>query len=597
MLTYKRSLLLLLCLSLLCLSSPSSGKPAATAPINYDQVKELVSELIIKEMKKNDVTGLSIALVDDQQVVWARGFGYADEKNEREATPETVYRIGSLTDLFTATAAMQLVEQGGFDIDQPLKNYLPEFSIHTRFTTTSQITPRMLMTHHSGLPSALQKGMWSSRPEPFTEVATLINNEYAAYPPGYLFSYSTIGATLLGHAVERASGREYTSFIHDSLLQPLAMTHSGFFQRRENGFLSKGYNNGREIADPPVRDIPANGLYSTALDLSRFMEMIFAHGRSGNHQVLKQETISEMFRPQNVHVPLDLGLRMGLGWALSGLGDIDIQNAGIVAHHAGTSLLFHNQIILLPGHALGVVVLANSSTASKVVNKVAVRAITLALEAKAGIRQPEQKKPVIVDALLAQEVQQDYAGHYASLAGLATIKSKEDHLHVEVMNRTFQLLPLADGRYGIKYRLLGLFEFSLGELDYYELSRATVAGREILLTSTKGRDMVIAEKIRQQPVPDAWLKRVGQYRIENQGDDFPLLEDIRLRLDDGVLLAECAVPFFFKGVARMPLLAISDTEAVVAGLGRGMGETIRVVPGNGGATLLYSGYVLKRKEE
>jgi len=584
--------------SLMVPSSTAHGKPDNAAPVNYEPAKTAVSLLIKKEMKKNDVTGLSIALVDDQQVVWAEGFGYADEEKELPATPETIYRIGSLTGLFTATAAMQLAEQGKLDIDQPLQTYLPEFSIRSRFNNSGPITIRSLLTHHSGLPSNILKGMWNSKPEPYTNVVSLIREEYVAYPPDSIFSYSSVGTTLVGHVVERVSGRSYVSYINESLLQPLGMAHTGFVPaQKQNGQLSRGYHKGKDMDDPSLRDIPAGGMQSTVLDLGRFMQMIIAQGRSNGNQVLKSDTLANMLKPQNTHIPFDLGLRVGLEWTLSGLGEIDIQNAGTVAHHAGATLLSHSQIIVLPKHALGVIVLSNSSTSSRVVNKAAVRAITLALEAKAGIKQPQQNKPVEVEAPLPQDVLREYAGRYASLAGLAEIKPKSDHLHAELMNRTFQLTPCVDGGYSVKYRLFGLFQFSLGELDYYEFSRDMVAGHEILKASTKGRDFLIAEKIAPTPIPESWKKRAGEYRIANLGDDVPLLEDIHLRFEDGMLLAEYAVPFFIKGKVRYPLRPISDTEAIIAGLGRGMGETIRVVQVNGGEALRYSGYVLVKNGE
>lgn len=133
-------------------------KPDSLARKDYSYTKDYISWLIKKEMKKNDVTGLSLALVDDQRIVWAEGFGFADVGHHIPATPDTVYRIGSISKLFTATAAMQLAEQGRLDINQPLQSYLPEFSVKSRFASAISITPRTLMTHHSGLPSDLQKG-------------------------------------------------------------------------------------------------------------------------------------------------------------------------------------------------------------------------------------------------------------------------------------------------------------------------------------------------------------------------------------------------------------------------------------------------------
>jgi hypothetical protein len=325
--------------------------------------------------------------------------------------------------------------------------------------------------------------------------------------------------------------------------------------------------------------------------------MVFAQGRSNHAQILKPETLAQMLRSHNDKVPLDLGLRAGLGWMLSGLGDIDIQDAGIVAHHAGATLVFRSQMILLPEHRLGVVVLANSATAMRTVNKAAVQALTLALEAKTGIKQPVGKRSAERDMPLSREMRSEYAGQYASMVGLAVIKPKSDHFHTRVMNRTLRLVPLTNGRFGVKYRFLGLFPISLGELDFFELSYARIAGHEILTAGTRGRDLLIAEKIHAVPVPETWLKRVGEYRIDNRGDDFLLIEDIHLRYEDGLLLAECAVPLFFKGRVRFPLKPVSDTEAVIAGLGRGLGETIRVIQVKGREALRYSGYALVKNGE
>ena len=120
-----------------------------------------------RRWRKNNVTGLSIALVDDKGLIWAQGFGYADKENKIPATPQTVYRVASISKLFTATAIMQLAEQGKINIDEPLTTYLPEFSIKTRFPGEGKITPRNLMTHHSGLPANFYKGIFSSNPATF----------------------------------------------------------------------------------------------------------------------------------------------------------------------------------------------------------------------------------------------------------------------------------------------------------------------------------------------------------------------------------------------------------------------------------------------
>jgi CubicO group peptidase (beta-lactamase class C family) len=583
---------------LLLLTAPASARKADTVlQINYDPVKETISQLIRNEMKKNDIVGLSIALVDDQRMVWAQGFGYANERKDIAATPETVYRIGSLTKVFTTIAAMQFAEQDKINIDKPLNTYLPEFSIRSRFSDSAPITLRDLMTHHSGLPSDYQKGMWSKKPEPFTTVVNLLKDEYTAYPPGFIFSYSNIGYDLLGHVVERAAGQDFGLHIQSTLLQPLGMRHSGFTPPAVTWLLSAGYFRGSEMDDPPLRDIPAGGMYSTVLDLSRFMAMLFGNGISNGRQIVKSKILPELFKPQNTNVPLDLGFRVGLGWMLGGLGEVDIRNAGIVAHHPGSTLTFRSQMVVLPRHKLGVVVLANSSTAGAVVSKIASQALALALETKAGIKQPFPEKSPEIEGALSPDIRRNFIGHYASLVGIAEISLETDHLHLEALNKTFQLVPHADGRFGVRYVFLGLFPFNLGALEYYEISYAKVAGHEILRASTKGSDLLIAEKIQPVPVPAAWQMRAGKYTIQNQEADVPIFEKIRLRYDGTWLFLECSMPLLFRYSFRFPLKPVSDTEAVLAGLGgRSMGETMRVVTVRGKELLSYSGYLLGREE-
>jgi CubicO group peptidase (beta-lactamase class C family) len=125
------------------------ARPADALPGDYEYTKQYLSWLIQKEMKKFDVTGLSIALVSDQRIVWAEGFGYADKANTIPATSLTIYRAGSIAKLFTTAAVMQLAEQGRIDIDKPLQTYLPQFSVKTRFPASGPIP---------GFPPTLPRG-------------------------------------------------------------------------------------------------------------------------------------------------------------------------------------------------------------------------------------------------------------------------------------------------------------------------------------------------------------------------------------------------------------------------------------------------------
>lgn len=288
----------------------AATRPETAADADYQAMGQEISLLIEEQMGKKEVTGLSIALVDDQKIVWSAGFGFADEVNRVPARPETIYRAGSIANLFTATAVMQLAEQSKLDINEPLETYLPEFSVKSRFAGDGSISPRTIMTHHSGLPAELYKGMFASNPEPFENILDKIQDNYVTSPPNTVMSYSNLGISLLGIALERITGQAYAAYMDAAIFSPLGMSHSSFSQSPDQSPLSsKGYQRGEEGVEFPLRDLPAAGLNTSVLDLSRFMQMIFANGRSGERQIIKADTLAEMLRPQNGHVPLDLDER------------------------------------------------------------------------------------------------------------------------------------------------------------------------------------------------------------------------------------------------------------------------------------------------
>ncbi len=575
-----------------CAATPK--RPESIALNDYGYTKEYITWMVKKGMKQKDVTGLSIALVDDQQVVWSEGFGFADEANEVPATSETIYRAGSISKLFNATAVMQLAEQGKLNIDKPLTTYLPEFSIKSRFPDAAPITPRNIMTHHSGLPSDLAQGMWTKYPEPFGNVVNMLWGEYVANPPNYVFSYSNLGVTILGHALERITGKDYASHMNASLLSPLGMTNSAFSQGPDSSlFASKAYQKGEEVVEAPLRDLPAGGLNTTVLDLSSFMQMVFAEGRVNEHQIIKPETLAEMLRPQNAAVPLDLDLRIGLAW---GLTNSTIRNAGPVAGHGGATLYHHSMLLTLTEHKLGVVVLANSGTAGSMVGEVATEALKLALEAKTGIKQPEPAESSERDKnLLTQEMLQSYEGLYATSFGVVEIIKKSDYLQAKIGDTSLRLVPRSGGQLGVQHRMFGIIPISLGKLDQVGFSRATVAGREIVKANKNGLETLVGVPINPVPIPKEWQNRAGEYEIINDGEDAFHVEGVRLYEDNGLLLMEYSIPFFSNERVQEAIKPLSDSEAVFFGLGRNKGETIRVVKVDAEEVFHFSGYVLKRR--
>ena len=191
-------------------------------------LEQYASELILDEMTKNKIVGLSAAIIVGDRIVWSKGYGYADQETNKLATPDTIYRVGSISKIPKAIAVLKFKAAGKVDIDAPIKRYIPEFQIKSRFSTEQEFTPRQLMTHHSGLPSDIVKGMWGDKPAPYQSVVSLLSEEYLAYPPRTIHSYSNLGAGLLGVMLERVSGMEYEAVMQESVLEPLEMVNSSY---------------------------------------------------------------------------------------------------------------------------------------------------------------------------------------------------------------------------------------------------------------------------------------------------------------------------------------------------------------------------------
>lgn len=595
---FYRRVACLLCIFALvagCASSPPP-KPETRVPGDYEYTKEYIRWFVQQQMKKHDVTGLSLALIDDQRVVWAEGFGYADKAHNVPATPATLYRAGSIIKLFTATAVMQLAERGLLDLDQPVKTYLPEFSFKTRFPDAPPITIRHVLTHHSGLPRDMLRGMWSSTPQPFATVLDDLTTSYVLHPPNYIFSYSNLGMTVLGQVIERLSSMPYATYVSREVFEPVGMTTAWI----ETGvaaspFMAHAYNRGKEETELSLRDTPAGGLNASVVDLARFVQMVFARGLTGGHQVVKPEMLKDMLTPQNQDVSLDLDLKMGLGWLLSDMGDLQLHNVGTVASHGGGTFHFMSQLITLPDHKLGAVVMSNSSDAAEAVTKIAEKLLASAIEAKSGLV-VEAAIPTHTPVIPLPPAQVSaYEGQYSTMVGMMKVATSGDYLCAQAMGKSFRLVPRSQQELGIEYKWLGLFPIDLGQLGKVTFSRATMAGRDALIARNPQQSrMVVGERIHPVPIPPAWLHRVGRYEIMDLPEEEASVDRLRLSVQDEFLVVTGRLTKPKPVEFTLALKPLSDTEALVMGLGFGTGETLQVIQQSGEEIGRYSGYRLKR---
>ena len=564
----------------------------------YKSVQVSMSNYLQKMMAQAKVMGMSIALVDDQQVVWAEGFGFANVQDKLVATPETVYEVGSISKMFTATATMRLAEAGKVDIDQPLYKYLPEFTIKSRFGSIDGITPRRIMYHHSGLPSDLFQGMWGVEVPEYTEAVKRIKDSYVAFPPDHIFSYSNLAVTLLGDAVSKVANEDFVTFTDNNIFLPLGMSQSSFALKPEmQAVFSKGYVKGKETAILKSSVVPAGALLSNVLDLSKYMEMVFADGKVGNQQFLQPETLQTMFTVQNDNIPLDFDSKQGLGCFIGQIGPEKM------VYHGGDTIQFHSMMAFLPQAKLGVVVLTNTASGVNVATPAAFAVLQTAYEVKSGTKLPMPTATKAESQIVSRPIEelQQYAGLYSTDAGLAEIKIKSGSLHMNLMGANFKLQPTADGTFIPKLLLLGFLPLNIAPFNSMEFTFAQIENHDLFIQQQNGRKGILGEKVQVEKISDAWVKRAGSYEILNPDKGYSLINDIRLEYKSGVLVISANSPYYRDmGInARLSMVVkpISDTEAIIVGVGRNKGDTISIVSTAEGEKVLYSGFILKKKSK
>jgi CubicO group peptidase (beta-lactamase class C family) len=309
------------------------------------------------------IPGMSAAVVYDQQVLWAAGFGHADLAREIPARPGTVYRIGSITKLFTATMLMQLRDKGKLQLDDPVEKYLPGLQIPSRFTDARPVTFRQVVSHTAGLPREAPLDFWSTLQFPAIErVLESLQDTEMIFPVLTQFKYSNLGITLLGNALARIAGQPYRDYVKQHILEPLGMARSGFDldDPQTKAHMAVGYtivkDKPPEVA--PLPDIgafaPAGQMHASVEDMSRFISLQFRDSPAGGPQILGGTTLREMRAP--VFVNPDWKSGMAIGWALEPVaGHTSIGHGGGI--HG-----FTTDIALVPDVKLGVAFFTNAGT-------------------------------------------------------------------------------------------------------------------------------------------------------------------------------------------------------------------------------------------
>jgi CubicO group peptidase (beta-lactamase class C family) len=298
--------------------------------------EKIFENLMVKLMKLAHMSALSAAIVKDDELIWAKGFGLADRENNKRADEETIYLVASISKTFTATALMQLYEQGLFDLDDDVNDYM-NFSFRNPNYPEEPITFRMLLAHQSSL--AMEREDISTF---FTRIYPG-NMDMTGYPypflqdylvpggvhfkpqvwtdvvPGEEMYYANIGYGLLGYLVEILSGKSFEKYCSEHIFEPLGMKNSSFRFTNVNSsrvavpydFKSRKYY---PILHYDTLDYPAGGLRTSVLDLARFLLAHMNKGEYNGVRVLNESTVELMHAIQ--FPSTNYKFQYGLGWQI-----------------------------------------------------------------------------------------------------------------------------------------------------------------------------------------------------------------------------------------------------------------------------------------
>jgi CubicO group peptidase (beta-lactamase class C family) len=342
----------------LSLAHAETPAPAVVAPLKHDltatDLEAFLDGLVPVQIETNDIAGATIAVVKDGELIFVKGYGFADVKARTPVTPETMFRIGSITKLFTWTSVMQLVEQGKLDLDADVNTYL-DFKIPHTFG--KPVTLRNLMTHRGGFQEVI-KGLGAQNTG-VVDLKTYVREvPDQIFEPGTVPSYSNYGTALAGYIVERVSGVPFDTYVEEHIYAPLNMLRTSIRQPLEKdleAYMSTGYRlaSGEPVPFEIVNGYPAGSQSSSATDIAKFMRMHLNGGTLDDAQILKRDTAVLMQDTVTKVDPRQNGIALGF-YELS-------RNGMRIISHGGDSIAFHSDMHLIPSENLGFFVSYNST--------------------------------------------------------------------------------------------------------------------------------------------------------------------------------------------------------------------------------------------
>ncbi|HEX5353225.1 MAG TPA: serine hydrolase domain-containing protein [Rhodanobacteraceae bacterium] len=354
-------------------AASSSGAPPATTaanatataaqtnappPLDAQDLRTFFAGLMPYMLKRNDIAGGVIAVVKDGHLIFAQGYGYANVAKRKPVTADqTLFRIGSVSKLFTWTAVLQLAAAGKIDLDADVNKYL-DFKIPEKYG--KPITMRDLMTMTPGFAESIHDLMVAT-PRQLAPLGQYLVQHLPPriFPPGKVVAYSNYGATLAGYIVQRVSGEPFDTYVERHILQPLQMSHSTFDQPLPEAWranMATGYITATGKTIVPFESVqvwPAGSFTATATDMANFMVMQLQNGQFDGASILPPATAQLMHSHHYSAAPGLTGYDFGFYQ--------ENRNGLTIIGHGGDTEAFHSDLHLLLDKNVGIFMSFNSA--------------------------------------------------------------------------------------------------------------------------------------------------------------------------------------------------------------------------------------------
>ncbi|MES9734744.1 serine hydrolase [Bacillus sp. AP50] len=346
-------------------SNYSKAETVASITLNPKDVEAFTNKVIPEKMKKENAAGVALVVVKDNQILFQKGFGFSDkEKNTPIDPKKTVFRLASISKAFTASAVMQLVEQGKIDLNKDIVNYMGGLKYQNNMG--EPVTMEHLLSHTAGFDYV------DPRPEDihyqendYTMLKDYVedNMPTVVRKPGDTYTYDNFASMLQGYIVQNLTNTPFYKYMAKNIFYPLEMHNSSFVmtnfikEKLATGYDAKG--NAIPFYQTRPTDMPQGSMFSTGSDVANFMIAQLNDGKFKNNQILQKETVEDMQKTKFALHPKYPNMTYGFEFFSP-----QSHNGQYVFGKGGNIPGFSSLMWLIPEHKIGVFVVTNKDSSA-----------------------------------------------------------------------------------------------------------------------------------------------------------------------------------------------------------------------------------------